>query len=258
MSQWFDILYRSPGTPPPPDPVAETPPVDASPAAPPPLPGEGGNPLQATPPLQGIPDRWRLEIQKVAFHLQGCDAQARGQKKCLLFSAPANRTGTTTICYLVAHHLATELHNKKVLHIDFSTSRSKPAHAGVDAHLQIGDALPRELLAGIDKTLTRISIRPNGDQSVAAATAWSREFMAAAKEHCDWILIDSPPFFAAPETYAIAKASDGVVLVLRSGETRYPALNGLVADLASLGIPLVGSILNFRQFPIPRWLLKYI
>lgn len=82
--------------------------------------------------------------------------------------------------------------------------------------------------------------------------------MAAAKEHCDWILIDSPPFFAAPETYAIAKASDGVVLVLRSGETRYPALNGLVADLASLGIPLVGSILNFRQFPIPRWLLKYI
>jgi hypothetical protein len=48
------------------------------------------------------------------------------------------------------------------------------------------------------------------------------------------------------------------VLVLKSGESRYPALNGLVSDLDALGIKVIGTVLNFRQYPIPRWILKYI
>lgn len=260
MSRWFDILYRSadhfPTQPPRESAEQPLPPPERMSGSTDAPPGTGRS-LQQTSPLPGIPNRWRLEIQKIAFHLQGQDKGEQGNRS-LVFSAPAGRAGTTTICYLVAHHLATELHDKKILHIDFSANKNKPAHAGVDAHLRIGDELPEDLFSGIQKALTRISIRPNGDQSVAAASAWSREFMAKAREHCDWILIDSPPFFSAPETYSIAKACDGVVLALKSGETRYPALNALVADLTSLGIPIIGTVLNFRQFPIPRWLLKYI
>ena len=71
------------------------------------------------------------------------------------------------------------------------------------------------------------------------------------------IIIDAPPFFAAPETFSLAKASDGVVLILRAGVSRHPAVNALVSDLDQLGIPVLGTVLNYRQYPIPQWLLRF-
>jgi Mrp family chromosome partitioning ATPase len=79
-----------------------------------------------------------------------------------------------------------------------------------------------------------------------------------SRNHCDWIIVDVPPFFSTPESYTVSQLCDGTIMVLKSGETRYTALTGLVADLEQVGIRLLGVIMNFRQYPIPRWLLKYI
>jgi hypothetical protein len=255
MSDWFDILYRKeepssasarPELAAQPDPIAESPEA----------PSDEDIALKPTEPLTGLPARWALEVQKIAFHLKPMGEAP--PHRCLMFSSIQKRCGTTTICYLVAHHFASERGDQRVLHVDFSADRRRQAMPGTEAILTIGQTLSADLFANIDRTFTRVAIRPGESHTVAGASGWIRDFMAQARRHCDWIFVDAPPFFAAPETYGVAKACDGVVLVLKSGESRYPALNALVSDLDALGIKTVGTVLNFRQYPIPRWLLKYI
>ena len=94
--------------------------------------------------------------------------------------------------------------------------------------------------------------------SSAASTTWFRDFMTIAHKAYDIVVVDAPPFAHTPTAYAPAKASDGVVLVLRCGETRYPAINTLVNDLNEMGVATLGAILNHRQYAIPNALLKLI
>lgn len=265
MSRWFDILYRREEPPAPPaapsSPAAEIPLPGDSPAASDETAAEAQRPsrgaLKPVAPLPSLPGRWALEVQKIVFHLHPPERD-KPPPRHLVFSGMQKRDGTTTICYLVAHHLATERSDQRVLHVDFSVDRKRAATPGADAYLKIGQPLSSELFSSIAQTFTRFSIRPGDEHSVATTSGWIREFMTLARAHCDWVLIDAPPFSAASETYSVAKACDGVILILKSGETRYPALNALVADLELLGITVFGTVLNFRQYPIPRWLLKYI
>lgn len=258
MTHWFDVLYRR--TPPQPDPAEITEkPADAEKEAKDqqPLFAFQSHALIKPPPLQGIPSRWSLEIQKIVFHLRPVvdDAEAPHH---IVFSGIQRGSGNTTICYLVAHHVATERFDQKVLYIDLNPSVSAPPLTSADHAFKIGDVINANDFGEINRTLTSVSIRPSGEHSVSITSGWLYDFIALARQEFDWILVDAPPFFATPETYSVAKACDGVVLVLKSGETRYPALKALASDLDSLGIPIIGTVLNFRQYPIPKWLLRYV
>lgn len=255
MSRWFDILYGHDTPPPdhtaPPVTQVPTPPVENA------APETDTQHLQPVPPLPDLPSRWALEIQKIVFHLTAESVQGR-HPQTILFSGMQKHGGTTTISYLVAHHLAAEKGNQRVLFVDFSTDKKRPTQSGAQLSLRVGEPLAPNILATSTQLLTRLSIRPGGDNSVATTSRWFREFMTIARQTNPMIIIDAPPFFAASETYSVAKVCDGTVLVLKAGDTRYPALNALVADLSQLGINVLGTVLNFRQYPIPRWLLKYI
>lgn len=258
MSRWFDILYGRDLPPSSEAPARQetpsayaTPPVGEAPAI------NDAQDLQPVPPLPNLPSRWALEIQKIVFHLTASE-QESDPPHSIVFSGMQKQGGTTTISYLVAHHLAAEHGNQRVLFVDFSTDSKRPPQAGTMLNLRIGDPLTPEMFAASRQLLTRVSIRPGSDNSVATTSRWFRLFMATACQINPIVIIDAPPFFAASETYSVAKVCDGVVLVLKSGDTRYPALNALVADLSQLGIEVLGTVLNFRQYPIPRWLLKYI
>lgn len=213
-------------------------------------------PLQTPPPLQDLPTKWMLEIQKVVFHLTAV-GEGDGPPQAIVFSSLQRGVGNTTVSYLVAHHIAAESSDRRVLFVDFSTEKStaKPA-----AHtlLQMGQAIGTDQLTPGHQTLTRVSVRQEDEQSLASVSGWCREFLNLARSFYDVIVVDAPPFFGAPETYSMAKASDGVVLILRAGESRYPAVNALAADLGQLGIGLLGAVINYRQYPIPQWLLRYI
>lgn len=271
MSRWFNILYGGDSKPTPtPDPqaaaavaVAEESQSGAANGESAPFPPPrtvSRRPevqLKPAPPLPSLPARWALEIQKVVFHL-GNSTEGEFFPQCIVFSGMQKQAGTTTVSYLVAHHVAVELVDQRVLFVDFSIDHNRPAPPGTQAVLRIGQSLEDDLFCKDDKALIRLSIRPGEDSSVATTSRWFKEFIALARESCAVIIIDAPPFIHASETYSVSKASDGVVMVLRSGQTRYPSLNGLVSDIEQLGIRILGTVLNFRQYPIPPWLLKYV
>ncbi len=203
--------------------------------------------------LPNVPVRWAIEVQRIALLLA---ATAEGQERPIniTFSSLRRRSGTTTISYLVAHYLATERAHKKVLYVNFSAGDGTPYDG---AAVVVGQDVPAPPAAS-ERILNRMSIRPGRDRSPAVTSMWFRDLMGEAQKAYDIIIVDSPPFAAAPETYSLAKACGGVVLVLRCGEVRYSAVNALVADLEQLGIPIVGVVLNYRQYPIPKWLLKIL
>ncbi len=213
-------------------------------------------PLQTPAPLQDLPNKWVLEIQKVVFHLSAA-SQGDGPPQAIVFSSLQRGAGNTTVSYLVAHHIAAESGDRRVLFVDFSTEKSqvKPA---ANTLLEMGKPIHPEQLAPGQQTLTRVSVRQEDEQSLSSVSGWCRDFISMARATYDVIVVDAPPFFGAPETYSMAKASDGVVLVLRAGESRYPAVNALTADLGQLGIGILGAVINYRQYPIPQWLLRYI
>jgi len=214
-------------------------------------------PLQKPAPLQDLPNKWVLEIQKIVFHLSA-SGRNDGPPQVIAFSSLQRGVGNTTVSYLVAHHLATEGSDRRVLFVDFSTEKSGDKPAANALLLQIGHAVESEQLAPGQTTLTRVSVRLEEEHSLASVSSWCRDFMSVVRGLYDIIIVDAPPFFTARETYSMAKTSDGVVVVLRAGDTRYPALNAVVADLGQLGIEMLGVVINYRQYPIPQWLLKYI
>lgn len=258
MNQWFEALYKKSSGEPSSVPTPEGKETGSTDSKHLDLESPIRKDLERPPPLSGIPSRWSLEVQKVVFHLRPL-ASDKSAPHHIVFSGLQRGPGVSTICYLVAHHIATEGYQQRVLYVNFNPIPSAPSMPNADATLFIGEPLEDGLNYYLNNsTLTSLAIRSSSHQAVSIASGWLYEFISHARKHYDWIFVDAPPFFATPETYSVAKACDGVVLVLKSGETRYPALKALVSDLDSLGIPIIGTVLNFRQYPLPKWLLRYV
>jgi Mrp family chromosome partitioning ATPase len=97
-----------------------------------------------------------------------------------------------------------------------------------------------------------------GDYSVAEKVRWFRALITSARQLFAIILIDVPPFNRCAESYLLASESDGVVFVLKSGEVRKPAVAALRSELQRMGINVIGSILTFRRYPLPQWLIRLL
>jgi capsular exopolysaccharide synthesis family protein len=72
------------------------------------------------------------------------------------------------------------------------------------------------------------------------------------------IVIDAPPLTRYTDALAIGQLADGVVLVLEAETTRREAAQLAVSTLRSAKIPILGAVLNKRQFPIPAPIYKLL
>lgn len=68
--------------------------------------------------------------------------------------------------------------------------------------------------------------------------------LAQLKEVADVIIIDSPPAAAVTDAAVLSNRVDGVVLVVRAGETRRALVKSAVANLQQAGATLLGAVLN--------------
>ena len=60
----------------------------------------------------------------------------------------------------------------------------------------------------------------------------------------DLVLLDTPPVLAAAESMALATLVDGVVLVVRAGQTDRHEARQAVRQLADVGAEILGAVLN--------------
>jgi Mrp family chromosome partitioning ATPase len=58
------------------------------------------------------------------------------------------------------------------------------------------------------------------------------------------ILIDSPPSTAVTDAVVLSKSVDGVVLVIRAGDTAREIVKNGIAQLGDVGAHILGAVLN--------------
>jgi Mrp family chromosome partitioning ATPase len=68
----------------------------------------------------------------------------------------------------------------------------------------------------------------------------------------DFVIVDAPPLTEYADAIALARLSDGIVLVLEAESTRKQAALRAVEKLRSANVPILGAVLNKRVFPIPE------
>lgn len=76
------------------------------------------------------------------------------------------------------------------------------------------------------------------------------------KEYFGLILVDLPPMGENPHALHLTCATDGVIQVVQAEATRLESIKAVKQQLERLNVRLFGTVLNRRQFHIPKFLYK--
>jgi len=129
---------------------------------------------------------------------------------------------------------------------------------GVTNHYGLADAL--QVHNPVRGFVTQLS-RPNlwllscGEQAqeweALVASDRMRARLTELRGIFDYVLIDAPALSASNDVTSLARASEGVVLVLRAHSSRREVARKAVKDFGNAGVRVLGAVLNQRTFPIP-------
>lgn len=81
-------------------------------------------------------------------------------------------------------------------------------------------------------------------------------FLEELKDKFDLILIDSSPAISSPDSIAISRFTDGVVLVMEAERTRQHVIESVKNKIERNGGKILGVILNKRKVYIPEFIYK--
>lgn len=101
-----------------------------------------------------------------------------------------------------------------------------------------------------------LDVIPAGDPPPNAGALLQPETLAGLlfRPQADWVLIDCAPLDCCDDACRIAPHTDGAVLIVRAGKTRWEATASAAAALRQSGARLLGAVLNRRRMHIPGWL----
>ncbi len=102
--------------------------------------------------------------------------------------------------------------------------------------------------APIETEVTGLYVLPSGqlppNPSELLGGDRMKRSLASLGEAFDMIVIDSPPLLAASDAAILATIADGVVLVVRAGQTEAEAGQQAMNQLMAVGARVVGAVLN--------------
>ena len=113
-------------------------------------------------------------------------------------------------------------------------------------NLLVGDATVREAVR--PSVLPNLDVLPSGPFPPNPSELLNGKAMKRLLEEFEGrysqVIVDSPPMLAVTDAAVLALHTDGVVLVLRSGETEQRAAERSVEQLRRLGVRVFGAVLN--------------
>jgi Mrp family chromosome partitioning ATPase len=72
----------------------------------------------------------------------------------------------------------------------------------------------------------------------------------------DYVLVDAPPIDSCSDGALLGQLTDGVVLVVGCNSTRRETARAAKESLEAAGVPILGTVLNRRTYPIPEALYR--
>jgi protein-tyrosine kinase len=185
-------------------------------------------------------------VLRTNLHYANPDAPIR---RLLVTSAGAGEGKSTTAANLAVCFAQAD---RAVLLVDADLRRPvintlfrQPATPGLSSYL-VGDAL---LDAVIQKTaVPNLSIVASGpappNPAELVGSRRMREFLDAASERFDMVLLDSPPVLAVSDVGALVPMTDGALLVVGSGQAARLALRRAKEAIQAVQGRIVGAVLN--------------
>jgi capsular exopolysaccharide synthesis family protein len=151
-------------------------------------------------------------------------SSAQSGRRTLLIDADLRRPGLTSLLGLKGEEgLSGLLRGDQ----DVATTASQSIRKTPVPHLDVLTSGPR---------------RPNPSELLAGPRF--ADLLAWAESNYDQVLIDSPPVLAASDAQIIGRSVDGVILVVHTEKNRRRVVVRAVDGFTSLGIRLVGVVVN--------------
>ncbi|TVP43112.1 MAG: polysaccharide biosynthesis tyrosine autokinase [Gemmatimonadales bacterium] len=86
------------------------------------------------------------------------------------------------------------------------------------------------------------TLPPNPTELLGGAR--TREVLQVLQENFDMVILDSPPLSGGADSSILGAAVDGVIMVVRAGETEIEAVRYAARQLHTVGATLLGSVMN--------------
>ncbi len=204
--------------------------------------------LNRSPSL--LAESFRSTLTSILFSSQN---GAAGPRLIVMTSASPSEGKTTVVSNLGLAMVET---HRRVLLIDADLRRPRlhdifnvPNDFGLrdvlDSLEPIEEVAPRAIL---ETATPGLHVMPSGSMAPSISTvlhsAQLPPLFAYLQTHFDAVLIDTPPMLQMPDARILARAADGVILVLRAGKTTRDTAQIASQRLMEDGTPVLGTILN--------------
>jgi Mrp family chromosome partitioning ATPase len=97
---------------------------------------------------------------------------------------------------------------------------------------------------------------PGGIHAIAADAESVRSMLSSVSDNFELTILDLPPVSESIIGPAMAKALDGVVLVVEAERTRAAAVQATQRTIKMHGGNVLGVVLNKRRFHIPNFIYR--
>jgi len=193
-------------------------------------------------------------------------SQADHPPQVILMTSALPREGKTTAAVNLAVTLA-QLGDKTLLvdadlrkpGINRALSLVDGKHAGLSSYLAGVSSL--DLITVLHPAITNLAAIPTGPIPPNPADLLSSrrltELIAELRTRYKFVVIDSPPIMAATDAVILSVLVDGVLLVVRSGETPKEAFTRTRDLLAGVKCRMLGVVLNAVDASSPDYYYSY-
>lgn len=204
-----------------------------------------------------IPDRGRDAGERSQEVLESFRA-IRGQltrsgdtrDSIYLVTSPSPREGKTLVTANLGISFAAA--GSRTLVVDCDTRRGNldrffgvPPSPGLTDYLQ-GSASLDEIEVSVE--FDGLTFVPHGELSGFRPElldgARMDEFLREVRGRHDVVLLDAPPLMAGADAMVVGERTDGVVFVLRTGQTDREAARARLTGIGNFDVPVVGAVMN--------------
>jgi polysaccharide biosynthesis transport protein len=206
-----------------------------------------------------LAESYRTTLTSILFSRQNGD-----RPRVLVFTSASPKEGkTTTVCNM---GISLAEISQSVLLIDGDMRRPR-LHSvfGVSNETGLSDLLLEKNALDAGKleaacaptAVPGLYVLPSGGSRRSASSLLHSdrlpEVLVLAREKFDTVIIDTPPMVNIADARVIARFGDGLVLVVRSGQTTRDAALLAKSRFAEDGTPILGTILNFWNPKTPGY-----
>ena len=197
-----------------------------------------------------VAESFRRTVASILFSTTG-----RAHPKVIVITSPGQGDGKSTICSNLAMALA-EIKlrvlvidcdlRKPTLHKIFDVANTWGISNLLEENTAIG-TLPLQALCRETK-IPGLSILTSGPPAASVSQLMFsdrlRDLLNRCRKEFDIVIVDTPPLLQVSDARALARHSDGAVLVLRAGTSKLKAALACTQVLMQDGSAILGTVLN--------------